>query len=79
MRGLIGRQVRHRGQAWQVIDYLSDDLELVLEHLGRPIVQADQHGNGRRRTRETLTIPLYNASGCWHADFLALNIAVPIP
>ena len=77
IRSLVGQRVRHRGRAWQVIDYLSDDRELVLEHLGRPIIQADQHGNGRRRTLETLSVPLFDDSGRRHPDFQALDFLQP--
>ena len=77
IRRLVGRQASYQGLAWQVIDYLSDDQELVLEHLGRPAIQADQHGHGRRRAPKTLSIPLYDGQGHWHPEFVALNIEIP--
>ena len=77
IRRLIGQTLDYQGLTWQVIDYLSDDQALVLEHLGRPTIQADQHGHGRRRTPTTLSVPLFDGQGHPHPDFLALNIEIP--
>lgn len=55
LRGLLGEDVEYRGHRMRIIDVLSDGPSLVLADQGTEI-QADLHGDPRRRVQRTLTI-----------------------
>lgn len=74
LRGKIGTTVLLHGKPWTIIDLTSDGPELVLENSHAPAIQADQHGHGRRRTAQTVSIPIFDDSGDWHPQLKALGL-----
>jgi hypothetical protein len=74
LRRQIGTIVTLQGKHWTVIDITSDGPELVLENQQAPSIQADQHGHGRRRTAETISIPIFDETGAWHPRLIALGL-----
>ena len=59
IRALLGREVVIDGRRYLVHELLKDCESLVLMPVDRTYkIQADQYGDPRRRTQETLTLPL---------------------
>lgn len=77
LQSLIGRGGEYEGVPCQVIDVLADGPALVLGRLGAGgIIQADQHGDARRRVPQTYTVPLRSALGAdLHPVLLAFTDA----
>ena len=76
LRGMIGTQVVHQGEGYQIIEVLEQSTELVLLKLeNATTIQTDQHGDARRRVPHTLTIPVLTADRTeLHPTFLALDL-----
>lgn len=56
---LLGKEVLIEGRRFQVHELLKDSETLVLIPVERSYtIQADQYGDPRRRTHETLTVPV---------------------
>jgi hypothetical protein len=56
---LLGQEVVIEGRRFQVHELLKDSETLVLMPVERSYtIQADQYGDPRRRTHETLTVPI---------------------
>ncbi len=56
---LLGKEVVIEGRHFQVHELLKDSQTLVLMPVERSYsIQADQYGDPRRRTHETLTVPI---------------------
>ncbi|MBI5451529.1 MAG: hypothetical protein HY940_09265 [Gammaproteobacteria bacterium] len=71
---LIGRHIRYEGIAYQVIEVLEHDHKLVLQDVGHhTTIQADQHGEARRRVPQTRTlhVPLLDNS---HFDLAGIDL-----
>ena len=62
LRRLLGQTVEYRGHPLQVIDVLSDGPTLVLADQDTEI-QADLHGDPRRRVQKTFSIAALDSSG----------------
>lgn len=74
LRRKIGSTVIVQGKPWTIIDLTSDGPELVLENGQNDAIQADQHGHGRRRTAQTISIPIFAEDGDWHPRLKALGL-----
>jgi hypothetical protein len=72
-RDLLGQRVRYLGACYEVVDLLDDGPALVLASLEDCVIQADQHGDARRRVPSTLTLPLRDRDGNPHPDLLGLE------
>jgi hypothetical protein len=56
---LLGKEVLIEGRSFQVHELLKDSETLVLMPVDRAYtIQADQYGDPRRRTHDTLTVPI---------------------
>jgi len=62
LNGLIGQQLLYQGIPCRVIEILDDGPALVLqdgeEH---KVIQADQHGEARRRVPQVFTVAVLNS------------------
>ena len=75
LRALIGRQLDHAGHRCEVLEILEEEQAVVLCCLsGDTVIQADQHGEPRRRVPETYTIPVFGPDGDYDERFLALGL-----
>ena len=62
LRALVGETVEYRDRRLRIIDVLGEGPSLVLADQGTEI-QADLHGDPRRRVQRTLTIRALDDSG----------------
>ena len=76
LRNMIGLNVIHHGEGYQIIEVLEQSTELVLMKLqNATTIQADQHGDAHRRVPHTITIPVLTADKTeLHPSFLALDL-----
>ena len=75
LRRLMGQRLLLQQQQWVVIDLLPEIPALVLERPGQRVIQADQHGEGRRRVAPTMTVAVTDDKGRPTPEFLALQAA----
>lgn len=73
LRRHIGRTVRHMGMACRVVEVLDDGPALVLQGADA-VIQANRFGDAHRRVPHTYTVPVRDAHGDPHPDFLALHL-----
>jgi len=75
MREMIGLKVRYHACFCQVIEILEDGPCIVLKDLeAQTSIQADQHGEARRRVPITYTVMILSDDRTeFSADFLALE------
>jgi len=66
LRKLVGQSVNYKGRACQIVEILNDAPapQLVLSGAALAQIQSDQFGDARRRTPETVTVPIYLQDGC---------------
>lgn len=76
LRGMIGLNVIHQGEGYQIIEVLEQSTELVLVKLQKATtIQTDQHGDAHRRVPHTVTVPVLTADRAeLHPSFLALDL-----
>ena len=75
LRQLIGARVRYLEELWQVIEVLDDGPALILENLGRRVVQQNQYGEGHRRVPHRVSVPVFNPDErSLSPDFRALTV-----
>jgi len=75
LRALIGSRLALRGKIFTVVEILDHPLAIVgqADHLDSTI-QADLHGHARRRTKETVLIPVIdNNAYVLHKEFIELR------
>lgn len=77
LRELIGTEVQHDGRGYQIIEILEDGPALILQHHEQPThIQADQHGEARRKVPKTITIQILDPdSGAYSQAFRRLNLS----
>ena len=60
----IGNSIEHEGKTCQLIEILEAEQAMVFMcPSARPVLQANQHGEGGRHAPETYTIPLLSTIG----------------
>ena len=76
LRNLIGQEVDYDGRRCQVIEILEDGPALILQHKeSLTKIQADQHGEARRKVPSIITIPvLDHDQRKYSSDFTALAL-----
>ena len=79
LRAQIGTQVSFHNETWTFIDIVNDDSRIVLERCGHHSIQADQHGQGHRRTLTTTTLPIFDDAEIPHALLRQLGLGLPKP
>lgn len=73
LRSLIGRRVVWLGHHCEIVEVLEDGPMLVLrsDEPARPI-HGNRHGDAGRRAPDTFEVPVVDAQGRVHPEFLAL-------
>lgn len=76
LRAMIGMDVIYRGQRAQIVEVLEDGPSLVLQAIGRGVIQSNLHGHPTRRSPETMRVRVLSEDGkALHKDFLDLDLA----
>ena len=76
LRNLIGVRARYHGALFEIIEVLEDGPSLVLQDCEKhTTIQADQHGEARRRVPLTMTLPIpMTISGAIDTTSIGLEI-----
>lgn len=76
LRLLIGRCADWHGAPCEVVEVLDDGPALVLRRADSARhIHGDRHGEAVRRGPDTFEVPVLDAAGNAHPDFLALTAA----
>jgi hypothetical protein len=75
LRALIGSRLSLRGEIFTVVEILDHPLAIVAQADDLDsTIQADLHGHARRRTKDTMLIPVIGGDGhALHDEFLEMR------
>jgi len=79
LRNQTGLTVTHQRADWTVIDVVTDEPAIVLERQHNHSIQANQHGDGHRRTPTTASVPILDQQGSYHPQLIALGLSLSLP
>lgn len=64
LTALVGCEVIYDGEPYRIIEWLTAEFKLVLQHAGpQRVIQANQFGDATRRVPETVSITPFSSDG----------------